>query len=138
MPIASIDGFGAKDISIAEEVLSGDVAKESSVNFPECFATLSISLSISAIAWSIAKELPTTTLFTETTWAVLISTVAGISTAFTPIGRGLSTSILANIMLYIIIGHLICILGGRTFGLKFGPQRPPKLLLFLEVGIFTH
>ncbi len=55
-------------------------------------------------AWEYThKELPDDSTLYRANMAVLISTVAGISTAFTPIGRGLSTSILANIMLYIII-----------------------------------
>jgi len=93
---------GASGVAISD---SGDLElnSRSGVNFPNLFLMFSLSLVLSAISWSLASHLPTTTFWRETTWAVVLATIFGIIGGLTALNREESASILSNIMLYIII-----------------------------------
>jgi uncharacterized membrane protein len=93
---------GINSIAI-EDSKSLEIREKGFINFPNIFLMLSLSLIISAMSWAMASNLPTSTFWTKTTWAVVLATVVGILAGLTPLNRQESASVLSNIMLYIII-----------------------------------
>jgi len=77
--------------------------EQSNINFPTLFMLLGLSLMVSLLAQNIAPYLPTTTFLTNTTWVVIMATLAGILFGMTPLGKEASAVPLANMMLYFII-----------------------------------
>jgi len=77
--------------------------EEKNINFPTLFMLLGLALMVSLLAQNIAPYLPTTTFLTNTTWVVIVATVAGILLGMTPLGKEASAVPLANMMLYFIV-----------------------------------
>lgn len=77
--------------------------EKKSIDFPSLFMMLSLALMVSMIAQYLAPRLPTTDFLTNTTWTVIIATLAGIVVGITPLNKERSAEPLANIMLYLIV-----------------------------------
>ena len=94
------------DTSVIDEVGARLALKEADkkpMDFASLFFLLGIALFVSALAQYGASFLPTTSFLTNTTWIVIIATVAGIVFAMTPLAKISGSSELANITLYIIV-----------------------------------
>ena len=94
------------DTSVIDEVGARLALKEADkkpMDFASLFFLLGIALFVSALAQYGASFLPTTSFLTNTTWIVIIATVAGIVFAMTPLAKISGSSELANIMLYLIV-----------------------------------
>jgi uncharacterized membrane protein len=94
------------DTSAIDEVGERLALKEEAkkpIGFTSLFILLSVGLVVSALAQYGASFLPTTSFLTTTTWVVIIATLAGILFAMTPLAKLSGSSILANIMLYLIV-----------------------------------
>lgn len=94
------------DTSIIDEVGEKLALKEESkkpINFASLFILLSVGLVVSALAQYVASFFPTTSFLTTTTWVVIIATLSGILFAMTPLAKLSGSSVLANIMLYLIV-----------------------------------
>jgi uncharacterized membrane protein len=74
-----------------------------SINFASLFMLLGLALMVSVLTQHIAPLLPTMTFLTNTTWIVILATVAGILVGMTPLSKEASAQPLANIMLYLIV-----------------------------------
>lgn len=74
-----------------------------SINFASLFMLLGLALMVSVLTQSIAPLLPTTNFLTQTTWIVILATLAGIVVGMTPLSKEASAQPLANIMLYLIV-----------------------------------
>ena len=77
--------------------------KKKPIEFSSLFFLLGVSLFVSALAQYGASYLPITSFLTNTTWVVIIATLAGIIFAMTPLSKISGSSALANIMLYLIV-----------------------------------
>jgi len=77
--------------------------EEKKIEFSSLFMLLGLALMVSFIAQSLAPLLPTTSFLSNTTWVVMIATLAGIILGMTPLTKEASAQPLANIMLYFII-----------------------------------
>ena len=94
------------DTSVIDEVGERLALKEEAkkpIGFTSLFILLSVGLVVSALAQYGASFLPTTSFLTTTTWVVIIATLAGILFAMTPLAKLSGSSVLANIMLYLIV-----------------------------------
>ena len=94
------------DTSAIDEVGERLALKEEAkkpIGFTSLFILLSVGLVVSALAQYGASFLPTTSFLTTTTWIVIIATLAGILFAMTPLAKLSGSSVLANIMLYLIV-----------------------------------
>jgi uncharacterized membrane protein len=74
-----------------------------SINYASLFMLLGLALMVSVLTQSIAPLLPTTNFLTQTTWIVILATLAGIVVGMTPLSKEASAQPLANIMLYLIV-----------------------------------
>lgn len=94
------------DTSVLDDVskrLAGKESSKTAIDFPSLFFLLGISLLVSSIAQYGAVFLPTTDFLTQSTWIVILATLAGILFAMTPLSHISGASELANMMLYLII-----------------------------------
>ncbi len=94
------------DTSVIDEVGEKLALKESHkkpIDFASLFFLLGAALFVSALAQYAASYLPTTDFLTQTTWIVIIATLAGILFAMTPLAKISGSSELANMMLYLIV-----------------------------------
>ncbi len=94
------------DTSIIDEVGERLALKESHkspIDFASLFFLLGVALLVSALAQYGASFLPTSAFLTQSTWIVLLATIAGILFAMTPLAKISGSSQLANIMLYLIV-----------------------------------
>jgi len=81
-----------------------DTSKEKkSINFASLFMLLGLALMVSVLAQNFAALLPTTSFLTNTTWIVILATLAGILMGMTPLTKEASAQPLANILLYLIV-----------------------------------
>jgi len=81
-----------------------DTSKEKkSINFASLFMLLGLALMVSVLAQNFAALLPTTSFLTNTTWIVILATLAGILMGMTPLAKEASAQPLANILLYLIV-----------------------------------
>jgi len=94
------------DTSVIDEVgerLAQKEADKKPISFDSLFLLLASALLVSALSQYGATFLPTTDFLTNTTWVVILSTLAGILFAMTPLAKLSASSELANIMLYLIV-----------------------------------
>jgi len=94
------------DTSAIDEVGERLALKEEAkkpIGFTSLFILLSVGLVVSALAQYGASFLPTTSFLTTTTWVVILATFTGITFAMTPLAKLSGSSVLANIMLYLIV-----------------------------------
>lgn len=92
----AIDEAGAR-------IEAGIADDDASTNTATLLFLLGASFLLSAIAQWSATQLPTTAFMTETTWTVVLVTVAGVVAASTPLGRVPGSADLAQVMLFIIV-----------------------------------
>jgi len=100
------NNWSQADTSVIDEVgerLSLKDAAKSPMDFTSLFLLLGSALLVSALSQSIAALLPVTDFLTNTTWVVIIATLAGMLFAMTPLAKYSGASELANIMLYLIV-----------------------------------
>jgi len=64
---------------------------------------LGVSMLVSLVAQKISGYFPTTSFLSETTWVVIIATLAGIVGAMSPLAKLSGSSQLGNMMLYLIV-----------------------------------
>lgn len=94
------------DTSIIDEVgqkLARKEADKKPMDIVSLSLLLGAALLISLFAQYGATLLPTTAFLTTTTWVVIIATLAGILFAMTPLAKLSGSSLLANMMLYLIV-----------------------------------
>ena len=94
------------DTSAIDEVGERLALKEENkkpISFDSLFFLLGSALLLSALSQYGASFLPTSDYLTQTTWVVILSTLAGILFAMTPLAKVAGSSELANIMLYLIV-----------------------------------
>ena len=94
------------DTSLIDEVGERLALKEEAkkpMDFASLFFLLGTALFVSTLAQYGATFLPTTDFLTNTTWIVILATLAGILFAMTPLAKISGSSELANIMLYLIV-----------------------------------
>ncbi|HIQ47538.1 MAG TPA: DUF819 family protein [Sulfurovum sp.] len=94
------------DTSVIDEVgerLALKEADKQPITFDGLFFLLGTALFVSALAQYSAGFLPTTDFLTNTTWVVIIATLAGILFAMSPLAKISGSSELANIMLYLMV-----------------------------------
>ena len=92
---SAIDEVGAR-LALKEEA-------KKPMDFASLFFLLGSALLVSALAQYGTSFLPTTDFLTNTTWIVILATLAGILFAMTPLAKISGSSELANIMLYLIV-----------------------------------
>jgi len=100
------NNWSQADTSVIDEVgerLSLKDAAKSPMDFTSLFLLLGSALLVSALSQSLAALLPVTDFLTNTTWVVIIATLAGMLFAMTPLAKYSGASELANIMLYLIV-----------------------------------
>ncbi len=94
------------DTSVIDEVGEKLTLKEDAkkpISFISLFILLSVGLLVSVFAQYGASFLPTTSFLTTTTWVVIVATLAGTLFAMTPLAKLSGSSLLANMMLYLIV-----------------------------------
>ena len=94
------------DTSTIDEVGERLALKEENkkpISFDSLFLLLGSALLVSALSQYTASFLPTSDYLTQTTWVVILATLAGILFAMTPLAKVSGSSELANIMLYLIV-----------------------------------
>jgi len=94
------------DTSVIDKVGEKLALKEEekrSLSFFSLSLLLGTALLISLLAQYGALFLPTTSFLTSSTWVIIIATVAGILFAMTPLAKLSGSSLLANMMLYLIV-----------------------------------
>jgi len=94
------------DTSAIDEVGKRLALKEENkkpISFDSLFLLLGSALLVSALSQYGASFLPTSDYLTQTTWVVILATLAGILFAMTPLAKISGSSELANIMLYLIV-----------------------------------
>jgi len=94
------------DTAIIDEVgekLARKNSQTEAISFPSLFFLLGCAMLVSALSTWGAGLLPTTDFLTQTTWIVIIATVAGIVMAMTPLARLPGALELGTMMLYIIV-----------------------------------
>jgi len=74
-----------------------------SINFASLFMLLGLALMVSVLTQNIAALLPTTSFLTNTTWIVILATLAGILVGMTALSKEASAEPLASMMLYLIV-----------------------------------
>ncbi|MBA1420643.1 MAG: DUF819 domain-containing protein [Epsilonproteobacteria bacterium] len=98
--------WSKSDTSLIDEVGERLALKEENkkpISFDSLFILLASALLVSALSQYGATFLPTTDFLTNTTWVVILSTLAGILFAMTPLAKISGSSELANVMLYLIV-----------------------------------
>lgn len=96
------------DTSLIDEV-GAEIAKAQEkerkiIEFSDMILLTGVSLFVAAIAMFISTKLPQSDFLSETTWTVIIVTIAGIIAAMTPLAKIPGSSEISNLMLYTIIG----------------------------------
>ncbi|RLA66989.1 MAG: hypothetical protein DRQ78_03365 [Epsilonproteobacteria bacterium] len=94
------------DTSIIDTVGNTLLKKEKEKKSPtpvSVFILLSTSLLLSFFLQYMANFLPESTFLTNTTWTVILATFAGIFLAMSPLAKLSGSSILGNMMLYLIV-----------------------------------
>ena len=94
------------DTSAIDEVGERLALKEENkkpISFDSLFLLLGSALLVSALSQYSASFLPTSDYLTQTTWVVILATIAGILFAMTPLAKVSGSSELANIILYLIV-----------------------------------
>jgi len=100
------NAWSKADTSVIDEVGARLALKEANkkpMDFSSLFFLLGFSLFISVLAQYGASFLPSTSFLTNTTWIVIIATLAGILFAMTPLAKISGSAELANVMLYLIV-----------------------------------
>ncbi len=100
------NAWSKADTSVIDEVgkmLALKEARKKPIDFASLFFLLGTALFVSALAQYGASFLPNTSFLTNSTWIVIIATLAGILFAMTPLAKISGSSELANIMLYLIV-----------------------------------
>jgi len=100
------NAWSKADTSVIDEVGTRLALKEANkkpMDFSSLFFLLGFSLFISVLAQYGASFLPSTSFLTNTTWIVIIATLAGILFAMTPLAKISGSAELANVMLYLIV-----------------------------------
>ena len=100
------NAWSKADTSVIDEVGARLALKEANkkpMDFASLFFLLGFSLFISVLAQYGASFLPSASFLTNTTWIVIIATLAGIVFAMTPLAKISGSAELANIMLYLIV-----------------------------------
>ena len=100
------NAWSKADTSVIDEVGARLALKEANkkpMDFSSLFFLLGFSLFISVLAQYGASFLPNTSFLTNTTWIVIIATLAGILFAMTPLAKISGSAELANVMLYLIV-----------------------------------
>ncbi|HHD78257.1 MAG TPA: DUF819 family protein [Epsilonproteobacteria bacterium] len=100
------NAWSKADTSAIDEVGERLARKEEHkkpIRFESLFLLLASSLLVSALSQYGASFLPTTDFLSQTTWMVILATLAGILFAMTPLAKLSGSSELANIMLYLIV-----------------------------------
>lgn len=105
--VKKFNGFNNADTSIVEDISRKltDLDKEGrkEITFLDLFGLLALALGSGALFTWLADFMPQTQFLTGTTWMILLSTVAGIIGAMTPLGRVPGSKQLSNIMLYTMV-----------------------------------
>ncbi len=94
------------DTSAIDEVGERLALKEENkkpISFDSLFLLLGSAMLVSALSQYGASFLPTSDYLTQTTWVVILATLAGILFAMTSLAKISGSSELANIMLYLIV-----------------------------------
>ena len=100
------NAWSKADTSVIDEVGARLALKEANkkpMDFASLFFLLGFSLFISVLSQYGASFLPSASFLTNTTWIVIIATLAGIIFAMTPLAKISGSSEVANIMLYLIV-----------------------------------
>jgi uncharacterized membrane protein len=103
---AKFNAWSRADTSIIDEVGEKLALKEDGkkpVTGVSILVLLGVSLLVSVLAQALAGYLPTTSFLSETTWVVIIATLAGILSAMSPLAKLSGSSQLGNMMLYLIV-----------------------------------
>jgi uncharacterized membrane protein len=107
VPFAKTFNLWSKaDTSVIDEVgqkLALKAKYQRSLSLLSLSILLGTALLISLLAQYGASFLPTTSFLTTTTWVVIIATLAGVVFAMTPLAKLSGSSLLANMMLYLIV-----------------------------------
>lgn len=92
------------DASVLETLTSKlNTENLNKINFPTLFMFLGLALMVSLLAQNLAPFLPTSSFVSNTTWIVILATLAGILVGMTPLSKEASAQPLANMMLYLIV-----------------------------------
>ncbi len=92
------------DASVLETLTSKlNTENLNNINFPTLFMFLGLALMVSLLAQNLAPFLPTSSFVSNTTWIVILATLAGILVGMTPLSKEASAQPLANMMLYLIV-----------------------------------
>ena len=92
------------DASVLETLTSKlNTENLNNINFPTLFMFLGLALMVSLLAQNLAPFLPTSSFLSNTTWIVILATLAGILVGMTPLSKEASAQPLANMMLYLIV-----------------------------------
>ena len=100
------NSWSKADTSVIDEVgerLALKEEKKKPISFDSLFLLLGSALLVSALSVYTASFLPASEYLTQTTWVVILATLAGILFAMTPLAKISGSSELANIMLYLIV-----------------------------------
>lgn len=93
---SQIDEVGA--VLMAEQA-----PQQEPMTFQDLILLLGSSFIVAAASQYIATFLPTTSFLSTYTWTVLLTTIAGIVAALTPLGKAPGISALGTLMLYLIV-----------------------------------
>ncbi|SFV50804.1 DUF819 domain-containing protein [hydrothermal vent metagenome] len=106
VPLAKrFDQWSGADSSTLQEVgerLTLSQTKDS-ISFHSIFLLLGVSLAVSAMSQYLSAYLPTNSFVTQTTWVVIVATIAGTLAAMTPLSKEAGANELGNISLYIVV-----------------------------------
>ncbi len=92
------------DASVLETLTSKlNTENLNKINFPTLFIFLGLALMVSLLAQNLAPFLPTSSFVSNTTWIVILATLAGILVGMTPLSKEASAQPLANMILYLIV-----------------------------------
>jgi uncharacterized membrane protein len=94
------------DTAIIDEVgrkLAVNATQRGVPDFPSLFFLLGTAILVSALSNYVAAMMPVTDFLTQSTWSVIIATIAGILMAMTPLAKLPGSQELGNIMLYTIV-----------------------------------
>ena len=89
---------------VGEEIAKAQEKERKIIEFTDMILLTGVSLFVAATAMFISTKLPQSDFLSETTWTVIIVTVAGIIAAMTPLAKVPGSSEISNLMLYTIIG----------------------------------
>ncbi len=106
VPLASkFNAWSRSDTSIINEVGEKLALKQnrSKPTFVSLFILLAAALLVSTLSQWLSTLLPATDFLTDTTWVVILATLAGIGMALTPLAKLSGSMILGNMILYLIV-----------------------------------